>query len=151
MNALIVFFSKFGNTKMVAEAIAVSLEARGSVRMISADELTASDMRSADIVVMGTPTHRMNLPEAVRPVLDALPSGVLRDTPVAAYDTSYKMSWLLARFTAARKLDRKLRKLGGRRVVSPESFFVEEREGPLYEGETERARAWAASLLHTFQ
>ena len=151
MNTMVVYFSKFGNTKLVAEAIAEPLEAAGFVRVISSDQLTASDVRDADLVVMGTPTHRMNLPEAVRPVFDALPRRVLRDTPVAAFDTSYKMSWLLARFTAARKLDQRLRKLGGRRVVPPESFFVEEREGPLYEGEIERARAWSVSILHTFE
>jgi hypothetical protein len=85
----------------------------------------------------------MNLPEVVRPVFDALPRRLLRDTQVAAFDTSYKMSWWLARFTAARKLDRKLRELGGKRSVLAESFFVEEREGPLYEDEIERARACA--------
>jgi hypothetical protein len=85
----------------------------------------------------------MNLPEVVWPVFDALPRRLLHDTQVAAFDTSYKMSWWLARFTAARKLDRKLRKLGGKRVVPTESFFVEGREGPLYEGEIERAGACA--------
>jgi hypothetical protein len=89
----------------------------------------------------------MNLPEVVRPVFEALPRRVLRGTPAAAFDTSYKMSHWLARFTAARKLNGKLRKLGGKRIVPPETFHVVESKGPLYEGETERARAWAASIL----
>jgi hypothetical protein len=66
---------------------------------------------------------------------------------VAAFDTSYKMSRWLAPFTAARKLAARLRKLGGKRVVPPETFHVEGREGPLYEGEIERARRWAALIL----
>ena len=57
------------------------------------------------------------------------------------------LSPLLARFTAARRLAHKLRKLGGKRVVRPETFHVVEREGPLYDGEIERAGAWAASIL----
>jgi hypothetical protein len=97
--------------------------------------------------VMGSPTHRMNLPEAVRPVLEGLPKRVLRGASVAAFDTSYKMSGLLRRFTAAPKLARKLRKLGGRQVVPPETFHVAGREGPLFDGEIERARAWAKSIL----
>ena len=147
MNALVVYFSKFGNTKKIAGAIAETLESAGSVRVVGADKLAVSDLSDADLVVMGSPTHRMNLPEAVRPMFDALPRRVLRDTPVVAFDTSYKMSWLLARFTAARKLDRKLRKLGGKRIVPPETFHVEGREGPLYEGEIERAQAWAESIM----
>lgn len=147
MNALVVYFSKFGNTQKVAETIAEVLESAGAVRIISLDQLAASDLNDVDLIVMGSPTHRMNLPEAVRPVFEALPKRILRGTPVAAFDTSYKMSALLARFTAAKKLARQLRKLGGKRIVSPETFHVLEREGPLYEGEIERAKAWATTIL----
>lgn len=147
MNALVVYFSKFGNTRMVAEAIAQALEPAGSVRVLNLDQLTVSDMEEADLVVMGSPTHRMNLPEAVRPVFERLPKRILRGTPVAAFDTSYKMSAFLARFTAAKRLAKKLRKLGGKRIVPPETFHVVEREGPLYEGEIERAREWAELIL----
>jgi flavodoxin len=147
MKSLVVYFSKFGNTQKVAEAIAGPLGERGSVRVISIDQLTASDLSEVDLVVMGTPTHRMNLPEAVRPVFEVLPRRVLRGTPAAAFDTSYKMSPFLARFTAAKKLAQKLRKLGGKRIVPPETFHVVDREGPLYDGEIERAQAWAASIL----
>ena len=78
--------------------------------------------------------------------MDALPKRSLRGVRIAAFDTSYRMNALLARFTAAKKLDRKMRKLGGKRIVSPETFFVAEREGPLEEGEVERAQAWAAQI-----
>lgn len=147
MNALIVYFSKFGNTQKIAEAIAERLRSEGSVRVMRMDQLTTSDFNEIGLVVMGSPTHRMNLPEAVRPVFETLPRRILRGTPVAAFDTSYKMSGWLARFTAAPRLARKLRKLGGKRIVPPETFHVVEKEGPLYEGEIERAKAWANSII----
>ncbi len=147
MNILIVYFSEFGNTRKVAEAIAETLQAAGSVRLISSDQLTASDLAQIDLAVMGSPTHRMNLPDAVRPVFDSLPRRVLRGTSIAAFDTSYKMSWWLAHFTAAPRLAKKLRKLGGKQVVPPETFHVMEREGPLYDGELERASQWAGSII----
>jgi flavodoxin len=147
MKSLVVYYSKFGNTQKVAEAIAETLASAGPARVISMDQLGVSDLHEVDLVVMGSPTHRMNLPEAVRPVFEALPRRVLRGTPVAAFDTSYKMSRWLAPFTAARKLASRLRKLGGKRVVPPETFHVVGRDGPLYEGEIERARTWAASIL----
>lgn len=146
MNVLVVYFSKFGNTRKVAETIAQTLGAAGSARVISSEQLCASDLADAELVVMGSPTHRMNLPEAVRPVFDGLPRRVLRGTHVAAFDTSYKMSRWLAHFTAARKLAKKLRKLGGKQVVPPETFHVMEREGPLYDGELVRASRWAESI-----
>lgn len=149
MNYLVIYFSKFGNTHAVAETIAESLASGGTGRVISSDRLTADDLEEPDLVVIGSPTHRMNLPEAVRPVFEALPRRVLKGKRVVAFDTSYKMSAWLARFTAAKKLDRILRKLGGKRILPPETFFVVDREGPLYDGEIERAMEWAAMLLET--
>jgi flavodoxin len=147
MNTLVVHFSKYGNTQKVAEVIAARLSRNGSVRVISTDELEAPDLKDLDLLIMGTPTHRMNLPEDVRPVFESLPRRLLPKTPVAAFDTSYKMSPFLARFTAAKKLTRKLHKLGGKRVVRPKTFHVMEKEGPLYDGELERAEKWANMIL----
>ncbi|UCC65682.1 MAG: flavodoxin domain-containing protein, partial [Anaerolineae bacterium] len=53
MNALIVYFSKFGNTRKVADAIAETLESRASVRVVAMDELAISDLNDVDLVVMG--------------------------------------------------------------------------------------------------
>jgi len=147
MNSLVVYFSKFGNTQLVAEAIAEKLATQSDVRLISSDELMGSDLDGLDLLVMGSPTHKMNLPEVVRPVFEVLPKGILNGTLTAAFDTSYKMSWWLNQFTAGKRLAKKLSKLGGKRIVSPEIFHVTEREGPLFEGEIERARGWAASIL----
>lgn len=147
MKSLIVYFTRYGNTHRIAEAIAETLGSEGPVHMIGMDQLTISDLTDVDLVVAGTPTHRMNLPQAVRPAFETLPRRILRGTPIAAFDTAYKMSAWLARFTAARRLLSKLRKLGGKRVLPPETFHVVEREGPLYDGEIERAREWARLIL----
>ena len=151
MNTLVIFYSKFGNTQQVAEAIAEVLATAGTVRTISSDQLDTSVLKDVDLVVMGVPTHKMKLPEAVLPVLEVLPKEALRGVPVAAFDTSYKMSAWLARMTAGRKLVKKLRKLGGKRIVPPESFLVKDKEGPLFDSEIERAEAWAASILERLQ
>jgi flavodoxin len=148
MNALVLYYSQFGNTRQIAETIAGVLNRAGGARTLSTDQLTASDLQDVDLVVMGTPTYKMNLPEAVRPVFEGLPARILRGVPIAAFDTSYEMSAFLARFTAARRLDRKLRGLGGKRLVPPETFHVEHHhEGPLLDGEIDRAKHWAESIL----
>jgi flavodoxin len=131
---------------MVAAAIAEEFEPNGNVRLSSSDDLSHEDFEGVDLVVMGTPTHNMNLPKAVRPVFERLPRRSLKQTPVAAFDTSYKMSPLLCKFTAAKRLNRKLRRLGGKSVMPPETFHVEGREGPLYSGEIDRAREWANKI-----
>jgi flavodoxin len=147
MKSLVIYFSKFGNTKLVADAIGEVLASAGQVRAIPTDQLEAADLHGIDLVVMGSPTHRMNLPQVVRPVFGRLPKRSLRQARVAAFDTSYKMSPLLARSTAGPKLLRKLRRLGGKALAPAETFHVMESEGPLFEGEIERAKAWAGTLL----
>ncbi len=92
----------------------------------------------------------MKLPEAARPVLETLPRRALRGTSVAAFDTSYKMNWFVSLFTAAKPLNRKLRKLGGKPIVRPKTFFVIEKQGPLYEGEIDRAKTWAEEVLDRY-
>jgi flavodoxin len=147
MQVFVVYFTKFGHTQRLAEIIGAVLAASGHVRVIAVDELDAAALAGADLVVMGSPTHKMNLPQAVRPRLDALPRKALKDVPYAAFDTSYELSWWLRPFTAGKRLSRKLGRLGGVRLLPPETFIVEGREGPLRQGETERAVVWAQSLL----
>lgn len=146
MNGLIVYFSKFGHTQILAEMISGVLEQRMPIKLISADELKATDLENSDLVIMGTPTHNMNLPKPVKPILARLPKKILHGVPFACFDTSYKMSWWLMPFTAAKRLNRQLKKLGGQPLAAPETFFIMEREGPLYEGEVERAVAWAEMI-----
>jgi flavodoxin len=146
VNTLVVYFTKFGHTQHLAETMGEELATAGNVRVVHVEKLNSEPFSEVDLVVMGTPTHRMNLPEAVRPVFGELPKRILRGKNIAAFDTSYKMSPFLERFTAAKKLDRKLRKLGGKRLVKPETFHVQAREGPLFDGELERARVWARAL-----
>jgi len=147
MKTLVIYFSKFGNTKLVAETVSQRLRSGVETRLISAERLTPADFNNVDLVVIGSPTHKMNIPEDVRPVLGRLPKKILKGKAVAAFDTSYKMSWWLNHLTAGKKLAQKLRKLGGKQVVPPEIFLVTGREGPLYAGEVERANAWAAAIL----
>jgi flavodoxin len=147
VKALVVYSTQFGNTQMVAEAITSELGDGRGVRLINSEDLLSQDLSNVDLVVMGTPTHNMNLPKSLQPILDRIPRRSLKSVAVAAFDTSYKMSPFLSRFTAAKKLNRKLRKLGGIALLPPETFHVEEREGPLFPGEIERARAWALRIV----
>lgn len=62
----------------------------------------------------------------------------------AAFDTrADKSPWLTG--AASRGIAKRLRR-HGYEVLSTESFLVEDSEGPLAEGELDRARAWGAEL-----
>jgi hypothetical protein len=63
----------------------------------------------------------------------------------AAFDTRIDKSPMLTG-AASRGIAKRLKKAGYEVVADPESFFVDDSEGPLAEGELDRAKAWGASL-----
>lgn len=157
MRTLIAYFSRFGNTKRVAQAIAETLKPAGDIRATSIDQLTASDFAGVDLVVMGSPTHAFSVPEAVRTVLVALPPGILAGKSVAAFDTTVKV-WPLRRMRASPKVLRQLCRLGGKPVAQPETFFIRtsstQQPGEvnlLLEGEIGRTQEWANQMLRQLQ
>ena len=153
MKTLIAYFSKFGNTRRVAEAIAEVMKQAGDARTISIDQLAASNLEGVALVVVGSPTHAFTLPQTVRSILEALPQGILAGKSVAAFDTTVRV-WPLRHMRASPKLLRQLRRLGGKPIAQPQTFFVQTRSPQksgqvnlLLDGEIERAREWAGQIL----
>ena len=153
MRTLIVYFTKFGNTRKLAEAMAETMRRAGDARAVSIDQLAASDFEGVDLVVMGSPTHGFTVPEAVRSILEAQPKGILADKSVAAFDTTVRL-WPLRHLRASPKLLGHLSRLGGKPVAKPQTFFVQTKNPQktgeidlLLDGELERARKWAAQFL----
>lgn len=167
MNALVIYESVYGNTRRIAEAVRDALSDFGQVSIRPVHE--AGPPGEVDLLVVGGPTHmhglstghsrRMgadaaNEEEDVRLEPGATAEPGLRrwlgdldkceHTPAASFDTRLDRP---AAFTgsASRGIARRLRRRGYE-VVGSESFLVEDSEGPLEEGELERARIWGAGL-----
>lgn len=166
MNAIVVYESVYGNTRAIAEAIAEGL---GGARVLAVKDASGASA-GADLIVAGGPTHMHGLSTTssrqmavkgahedgkaqhveegsdqqpgLREWLHDLPHG--DELHAAAFDTRLdKAPWLTG--VAAHGIARRLRHRGYE-VVGTESFLVQESEGPLEEGELERARAWGAEL-----
>ena len=148
MNTLIVCFSRFGNTRAIAEALAETEALAGKVQILNFDQLDGGSFSEINLLIMGCPTHRMGLPRELRPILKTLPRRILHKTPAAVFDTSYKLSPWLAPFSASHRLASVVRRLGGRLVVPPQTFHVIGREGPLYLGEIELAKDWISRVCN---
>jgi flavodoxin len=159
MKSVVAYYTRYGNTQRVAEAIAEVLAGAGEARAVPVDELDVGELEGVALLVAGSPTHYQSLPKEVRAMLDEWPKRALRGVQVAAFDTSVETWGPLMWMTAAHRLLPKLRKLGGKKIAGPETFLVErgkspesgERHDALREGELERARAWAADLLERTQ
>ena len=48
---------------------------------------------------------------------------------------------------AAQAIAHRLKSKGGDLILPPEGFYVEDKEGPLFIGELDRAQSWAKQLI----
>lgn len=154
MKSIVIYGSRFGNTRSIAEAIAGVLHTRGEVQLLPADEAPVISSKDYDLLVIGGPTevHKMTPPLAH--VLGQMESNGLDGVSAAAFDTRIRTGrWLSG--SAASGISRKLRRLGARVIVPEESFFVAGRANPstgetpkLEFGELQRARVWAEALAN---
>ena len=70
------------------------------------------------------------------------------DTRISASDVGKGLRLLMkVGGYAAPHIANVLKKKGGNLVVPAEGFFVKDREGPLKEGERERAASWAKEVV----
>jgi len=164
--ALVIYESMYGNTQQIAGAIG-----EGLAEVIAVDVFevgTAPTPLPADVglLVVGGPTHAFGMSRAgtradaakhatsplvsqgigVREWLDSLE--MTAGMPAAAaYDTHVEHPKLLRHVgSAAAAIAKRLDRLGFSRAADPEHFWVSGAEGPLGDGELERAREWGRSV-----
>jgi flavodoxin len=141
---VVVYGSRSGNTRRVAEAIAGALEAYGPVRLLAAEDASATVWDHCDLLVVGGPTEGRHATPPVRAFFERLPAQALHGISAAAFDTRLDWPRLLSG-SAASVIRRWLLAAGANVVVSPESFKVTQKPDLRY-GELERAPIWARSV-----
>ncbi|MBS3914711.1 MAG: flavodoxin family protein [Bacteroidetes bacterium] len=140
MNALIIYDSNYGNTRLVAEAMAESI--KGSA--ISVKDFEMGNLGNLDLLIVGSPINGWRPTPAIKNFLENIPNGKLKGIQAAAFDTRIK-SFLSG--NAAKRIYQALNTKGAKMIGTPVGFYVKHTEGPLLEKELENARIWA---LHLF-
>lgn len=157
MKALILFESFFGNTEKVARAIGTTLGLAES-DIVRLSNSSAVNLSGLDLLIVGSPTRAFSPSPDTKAFLKKLPSGALKGVKVAAFDTRAEMTektpgilkFLAGIFGyAAEPIAKRLTARGGIQAAQPAGFFVLDSEGPLKEGELERAVEWAKSISKT--
>ncbi len=145
MNILVVYDSEFGNTEQLAEVIAERLHQHGHIELTTAEQAPRTMPEAMDLLVVGGPTQGHGASPSLRSWLEGLEP--VHGVRAAAFDTRFaKPRWLTG--SAALMIARRLGGLGFHLVRDPESFFVTHSEGPLIDGELDRAAAWADMLAN---
>jgi flavodoxin len=152
MKTLVIYDSVFGNTEKVAQAIAAAL----GTQAVPVSQAEAGQLCGLDLLVVGSPIRKFSPTEGISKLLKDLSKDHLTGACVAAFDTRIDLETIdskVFRFVvdkggyAARAIAKSLEKKGGRLAAPGEGFYVTGEQGPLKDGELERAAAWASSLL----
>ncbi|HMD45820.1 MAG TPA: flavodoxin domain-containing protein [Acidimicrobiales bacterium] len=168
MRVLVVYESMFGNTHVVAEAVAAGFGPGDETTVVPVGDAGPDLVYSSDLVIVGGPTHMHGMSRASTRKMAADTAGKegsplhlepqaagagLRDwfatlgrgrARAAAFDTRFEGP---AAFTgrASKAITRQLHRHGFEVVAEPESFLVD-KQNRLLDGEAERARRWGAQL-----
>ena len=163
--ALVVYESVFGDAAKIAQAIAEGLSTRMEVDVVAVADAAPVVSPDVRLLVVGGPNHAFSMPR------EATREGAVKDhgaeipdptfglhewldtvrlppaIDAAAFDTRMDHPKLITRLDHASKTEEKLlRGLGATLVAPAEHFFVTDTEGPLADGEEDRARRWGAAL-----
>ena len=159
MKTLIIYDSVHGNTAKVAQAIGQALGSPEDVKMVRVSDAKPEQLVGLTLLIVGSPTRKFSPTGATTGFLKSIPKHGLKGVKVAAFDTRFTESAIekvriLAFFVkifgyAAKPIADRLQKKGGELVVPPEGFYVGDTEGPLLEGELERAADWARQVVAT--
>lgn len=152
MKAVVIYDSVYGNTEKIAQAIGAGLA--GDAKVVRIGEVNASEIQAFDLLIVGSPVHGGRATPAIDALIQQLPAHSLEGKRVAAFDTRFeseeqgiglRILMSVIRY-AAERIAKDLTKKGGRLVAEPEGFIVEQKEGPLKQGELERASTWATAM-----
>lgn len=156
MKTLIVYDSVFGNTEQIALAIGNSLGSGESVVALRVSEIKPEHLTGLGLLIVGSPTRAFKPTKAIVNFLNKIPSNGLKGVKVSAFDTRISITDVNSRLLnilvrlfgyAANPIADKLVKKGGDLIIPPEGFFVKDSEGPLKDGELERAADWAKLVI----
>ena len=150
MKALVLYDSQYGDTEHIAQAIANALGEFGEVRAVRLDPAQPVEVQGLDVFIVGSPTQGWRPTPAIQTFLEGTSSEELGGLGGACFDTRFRLLRFMTG-SAAKVMAAKLREKGVSLLVPPVSFFVKGTEGPLRDGELDRAAVWARMLMKEVQ
>ncbi len=145
MKALIVFESRYGNTKRVAEAIVEGMRQVEGIEAVLSEvkdvDLTA--IPSYDVIVIGGPNHMGGPTRGIKKFIDKLGTFPLEGKWFAVFDTYGGGDFE----KAAKKMEQRIHEKVMLKMIAPGlSIKVQGMKGPISEGELPRCKEFGTAI-----
>jgi flavorubredoxin len=164
-SAVVVYESVFGDAERIARAVADGLREHLDTDVVAAQDAPDDLGPDVRLLVVGGPTHAFGMPRQATRESAVQEHGAQIADPTtglhewlerahapgaisaAAFDTRMDHpKFVTVMDHASRAEEKLLHKLGATLTAPAEHFHVVDAEGPLADGEEERARLWGAAL-----
>ena len=144
--AIIIYESKYGNTRLVAEKIAEGIRQASGVEaeVRELKEVNPEGLTEFDAIVIGSPNHMGNATRSIRKFIDELGKIKLRGKLAAVFDTCIGKDFEKAVKKMEKQVDEKAPSLS---LAAPGlSVRVEGMKGPITEGELPRCQDFGITI-----
>lgn len=134
--AVVIYDSRFGNTEKIARALARGMEKQDvKVDCFKVDKVDVQKRVEYDFLAVGGPTHMLGMSEPMKEFLENLNTVDISGKKGFCFDTRNQSRF--NRFdlnSAAKRIEKRMKKMKVKMIKPRKSAIVEGREGPLEEG-----------------
>ena len=143
---IVVYESKYGNTKLVAETIIEGLKKVKGIETVLSElkKVDLNEIPDYDAILVGSPNHFGGPTRGVKKFIDKLGKLNLKGKSAAVFDTYMRGNFE----KAAKKMEKKINeKVPGLKLVAPGlSIKVQGMKGPILEGELPKCKEFGNKI-----
>ena len=144
--AIVVYESKYGNTKLVAETIIEGMRGVSGIETVLSEvkEVDLNQLSDFDAILVGSPNHMGGATKSIRKFIDKVGKLNLEGKLAAVFDT-----YLGGDFEkAVKKMEKQIgEKAPGLKLAAPGlSIKVDGMKGPITEGELPKGKEFGAKI-----
>ncbi len=156
MKICIIYDSFFGNTEKIARIISDHLSENNEVQILKVGEAEKLDLKDVNLLIVGSPTRAFEPTKPVVTFIKKLKNDEIKTVKIALFDTRIDIKAVNNRLLtflvkhkgyACTTMRTLFMKKDAELIGESVGFFVLESEGPLKDGEEDRARLWANTLI----
>ena len=146
--ALIVYESKYGNTRLVAEKIAegISQVSEIDIELVELKDVNLNQLDEFDTILIGSPNHVGSPTRGIRKFIDKLSKSKIENKKGAVFDTYMGKDFE----KAVKKMEKQIgAKVPGLTLVAPGlSIRVDGMKGPVTDGELPKCEEFGIRLAN---
>ncbi|MFX0058045.1 MAG: flavodoxin family protein [Candidatus Hodarchaeota archaeon] len=148
MKVLIVYETKYGNTKKAAETIGeVIKEAGNEVTVLKVDAVEMDIIKNYGAIVIGSPTYASSQASSIKKFISSL--SVKQDTKIAVFDThsgdGITTGGMMRR--AVKKMEKQIQKNPKlKKILNGLQVAVKGIKGPLVDGELDKCKEFGKEI-----